>query len=155
MKNTIVLFLLVPMFILSCSKDDDLSLKASMSATIDDTEWKTITRVTVLNDEKFIITGTDLTGKSLSITIMGNTEGTYQISTGSIQFTGIYKESLSTSTEDAYLATSGEVELTVVNTSSKEISGTFNMVLRRSLTGDTIVITEGTFKNLKYNESEQ
>jgi hypothetical protein len=151
----IILFISVLITIISCSKDDDLSLKASMSATIDSTEWKTVTRVTVLNDEKFIITGTDLTGKSLSITIFGNTEGTYQISTGSIQFAGVYKESLSTSADDAYLATSGEVELTDVNTSSKEISGTFNMVLRKSLTDDTIVITEGTFKNLKYNESEQ
>jgi hypothetical protein len=150
----IVFFIITILFILNCSNNDDVSLKATMSATIDSTSWKTVTRVTVLKDGKFIITGTDLSGKSLSITIMGNTEGLYELPATTIQFAGVYKESLSTSIEDAYLATSGQVELTNVNTSSKEFSGTFNMVLRKNLTDKTINITEGTFTNLKYTEGE-
>lgn len=153
MKKILLLsFILIG--ILSCSKDDGLGLKSSMSATIDNDEWKAITSIAVLNDGKFIITGTDLTGKSLSITIMGTSEGEYVLPATSLQIAAVYKESLTTSTEDAFIASSGTVELTEVNTTAKEISGTFSLVVRRDLTESTITIEEGTFSNVKYTESE-
>ncbi len=143
-----VLFVVVS----SCSKDDDSALPTKMSATIDNAEWSSITRVTVLTDKGFVITGTSLNGKSLSITILGSTEGTYELSLNSVQFGAVYKESVSSSTEDAYAAISGEVVVTNVDTSSKEISGTFSFVLKKSLAGESISVTEGTFTNLKYTE---
>ena len=156
MKMRKILFIAVLSVVLfSCSKDDDSILTMKMSATIDNAEWSTITRVTVLTDKGFVITGTSLNGKSISITILGSTEGTYELSLTSMQFEAVYKESVSTTTEDAYLATSGKVVLTNVNTSSKEISGTFNFILKKSLTGSSVMVTEGTFTNLKYTESSQ
>ena len=155
MKMRKILFIAVMSVVLfSCSKDDDSILATKMSAKIDNTEWSTITRVTVLTNKGFVITGTSL-NETLSITILGSTAGTYELSLTSIQFEAIYKESLSTTTEDAYVATSGEVVLTSVNTSTKEISGTFNFILKKSLTGDSVTVTEGTFTNLKYTESSQ
>ncbi len=155
MKMRKILFIAVLFAVISsCSKDDDSVLTTKMSATIDNTEWSSITRVTVLTDKGFVITGTSLDGKSLSITLLGSTEGTYELSLNSVQFGAIYKESASTSTDDAYVAISGEVVLTNVNTSSKEISGTFSFVLKKSLTGSSISVTEGAFTNLKYTEPE-
>jgi hypothetical protein len=154
MKKIIILFAIVVSMI-SCSKDDDTNLSNKMSATIDNAEWNTITRVTVLNDEKFIITGTSLDGKSLSITTLGTQTGIYELSISSIKCAAIYKESVSTSTEDAYAAITGEVELTEVNTGSKEISGTFSFVLTRNLTQEPVNITKGVFNNLKYTESQE
>lgn len=151
MRKTLFIAILI-VVISSCSKDDDSALPTKMSATIDNAEWSSITRVTVLKDNRFVITGTSLDGKSLSITILGSTEGTYELSLNSVQFGAVYKESVSTSTDDAYAATSGEVVLTNIDTSSKEISGTFSFVLRKSLTENSISVTEGTFTNLKYTE---
>jgi hypothetical protein len=150
-----ILFIAVLFVVISsCSKDDDSALPTKMSAAIGNAEWSSITRVTVLTDKGFVITGTSLDGKSLSITILGSTEGTYELSLNSVQFGAVYKESVSTSTGDAYAAISGEVVITNIDASSKEISGTFNFVLKKELAGESISVTGGTFTNLKYTEQK-
>lgn len=150
----IILLAIVITGLLSCSKDDG-QINTKMSALIDNVTWNSITRITVLRDGKFNIVGTSIDGKIIDISVFGNTPGTYSISASEVKFAGLYKESASASTDDIFVATSGEVVLTEVNTSAKEISGTFNMVLRRSLTGATVSISNGTFTKLKYTEGEQ
>jgi hypothetical protein len=147
MKKGIYLIMITAicgMFI-GCSKDDNGGLKASMSAQINSTDWNTASRVTLKYNDRFVITGSALDGETLEITIYGSTEGTYQ---GLLQCGAIYKATLGTSLSDAYVAVSGTVELTNVNTSSQEISGTFSFTLTR-LTS-TITVTNGSFSNLKY-----
>ena len=144
--------LLLAVVIFSCSKDDGSIFKASMSAVIDDEEWNAITRVTILEEGKFIITGTSLNGKILAITIGGTTEGIYELSLTSAMAGAVYKESATTSTADAYVSATGEVNLTDVNNSKKRISGTFSFIAIRNLT-NTINITDGEFKDLLYTET--
>ncbi len=142
------------LLILSCSKDDDDSGAPFMGASIDGSDWKTITRITVLEDEKFVITGTALNGETIVITIFGTTEGTYELNITSAGCGAIYKESVGTSTEDAYVSVTGEVQLTQVNTSAQEISGTFSFTVARALL-NTKTITNGTFQNLAYTVTSQ
>ena len=152
MKKILFLFV-AALVIFSCSKDDDGNIfKASMSALIDDEEWNAVTRVTILEEGKFIITGTSLNGKILTVTIGGTTEGIYELSLSSAMAGAVYKESASMSIEDAYVSATGEVNLTDVNNSKKRISGTFSFIAIRNLT-NTINITEGEFKDLLYTET--
>jgi hypothetical protein len=125
-----------------------------MTALIDDDEWSAATRLTILEEGKFIITGTSLEGKSLSITIFGTAEGKYELNLTATKVAAVYKESINMTTEDAYVSVTGEVDLTDVNNSKKSISGTFNFIMVRNLT-NTINITEGEFKNLTYAETGQ
>ncbi len=147
--------LLTISMLLGCSKDEDKP-KASMSAQINSVAWSAVTRVTVLTNQKFVITGTSLDGKSISITVSGATAGTYILGTGSIQCEAVYKKSLTATTEDTYAAITGRVVLTEVNTSAKEISGTFEFaVWNASLGTSSISISGGSFENLKYTETTE
>jgi hypothetical protein len=148
----IFFILLLAVIIFSCSKDDGSIFKASMSALIDDEEWNSLTRITILEEGKFIITGTSLDGKVLAITIGGTTEGIYELSLTSAMAGAVFKESATTSTADAYVSVTGEVNLTDVNNSKKRISGTFSFIAIRNLT-NTINITDGEFKDLLYTET--
>ena len=139
--------------IISCSKDDNgIITLPTMNAYIDGEEWVTITRVTVIDNGKFIITGTSASGKTLIITINGTSEGLYEQSLSSVKTGAVYKESVSTTTEDAYISITGEVNLTDVDASKRRISGTFEFSLVRNLT-NTIDITDGEFDNLFYTET--
>jgi hypothetical protein len=150
-----ILFISFALFsLISCSKDGDLGISGSMKATINEVAWKSLIPGALLTNEKFTITGTDVSGKTLIITTMETSEGTYQLPSTSIQFTATYKESLSASLDDTYIAVSGTVELTSVNSSSKVISGTFSLVLRKNLTGDEVTITDGEFTNVKYTQNQ-
>lgn len=145
----IIGILLTSMLIFSaCNKDDILELLPEMSATIDGSEWKSITRITFQEDGKFNITGTSAPGETMNITVFGTTAGTYELSVLSPKCAAVYKESVETVLDDAYLAFSGSVDLSEVNSSNKTITGTFNFSVV-SLT-DTISITNGKFSGIKY-----
>lgn len=149
MKKVIIIIVAV-LFFIGCTKDEEGKIIwPAMSAVIDGVEWNSATRVNVLEEGKFIITGTSLDGKSLSITIFGSAEGVYELNLTSTKVAAVYKESINMTTEDAYISVSGEVELTEVDTSRKKISGTFSFIVVRNLT-NTINITEGEFTNLTY-----
>lgn len=145
-----LLLVLVVVTFFSCSKED-LKIFASMSAKIDGTQWDSSARVTVLEADKFVITGTSLSGEVIAITILGSDEGTYTlaITPPSAECSALYKASASTSTEDAYVSSKGEVVLTKVDKTNKKISGTFKFTVTR-LT-ETMEITEGEFEDLSYN----
>ncbi len=145
-----VFFLVTFLIIFSCSKDESGNIiLPSMSAHIDGEEWTTITRVTVLEEGKFIITGTSTAGKSIVITVFGTSEGLYELNLTSANVGAVYKESVSTTTEDAYISATGEVNVTNIDTSKKKISGSFNFIVVRNLT-NTINITGGVFTDLFY-----
>ena len=151
MKKVILLLIAVLVFI-SCIKDESGNIVLpSMRALIDGEEWVATTRVTVLDNDKFIITGTLLpSGKSLIITISGTSKGLYELSLPLANNAGaVYKESVNTTTEDAFASISGEVNLTSVDDSKKRISGTFNFIVTRNII-NTINITEGEFSNILY-----
>ncbi len=151
----VVYIIIVILFFAGCKKDEEGNIIwPTMTALIDDDEWSAATRLTILEEGKFIITGTSLDTRSLSITIIGTTEGKYELNLTSAKVAAVYKESINITTEDAYVSVTGEVNLTDVNNSKKTISGTFSFIMVRNLT-NTINITEGEFKNLTYAETGQ
>lgn len=155
MKKALLLFLTCAA-LMNCSDEvlDNLDLP-EMNAKVDGTEWKTSIRASRLENDKFIVTGTSIAGEILAITIFGSSEGIYELSLTQAKCAALLKESVNSTTEDAYASVTGKVTLTDVNTSTKKISGTFEFVLLRSLSGETVHVTEGVFKNLTYTvESE-
>jgi hypothetical protein len=154
MKKAVFVMLAVLLFI-GCTKDEEGNIIwSAMSALIDDEQWNAAKPVAVLEEGKFIINGTALNGKSISITIFGTAEGKYELNLNATQVAALYKESINITAEDAYASATGEVELTDVNSSKKTISGTFSFIVIRNLT-NTINITEGEFSNVIYTVTGQ
>ena len=145
--------------IFSCKKEDaeeiaPLVTTASMTATVNDTAWSSITRITkhYPSTNLIVITGTDTDGKAIVITIKGDTKGTYSSSTSidslSAKVGCVWKPNSS-----EYVSNKGTVELTEVNTTENRISGTFNFdVVNTSELTDAFTIASGKFSNLKYSE---
>lgn len=155
MKNYLKLPL-IALFIIfsfsSCDKDD-IKILASMSCDIDGTNWTSAGRVTTLQSNVFVITGTSLAGEVIIVTINGSEEGEYKqalnpVSAGCV---GVYKASTIASAEDTYSSTKGEVVLTKVDKTNKKISGSFEFTV--GLT-DVKQITEGKFEDLNYTGGE-
>ena len=151
MKKSIFTILIAILAFASCSKDSPL-LSAKMTATIDGKSWSSlISPVTVLTSNRFIITGTSLSGEILIVEINGDAVGTYNTNTTTIQCMATYKGSLTTTTTDAYVSALGKVNLTQVDKTNKKISGTFEFTLIRNLT-ETKTVSAGSFTNLSYTE---
>ncbi|MBN1596921.1 MAG: hypothetical protein JW894_01395 [Bacteroidales bacterium] len=151
----ILLIIVMVLLALSCKKEDLIINLPAMSATINESEWTTISRVTRLEGDKFVIAGTSVDGEVLTVTIFGTTTGIYELSLTSATCAAVYTESASNpSLEDTYISVTGEVNLNEVNTSSKKISGTFSFTLLRNLT-ETMEITNGIFNNLTYTVHDE
>jgi len=145
--------------IFSCDKDDAEEVStyvssATMSATVNDTAWSAITRVTkhYPSTNLFVIVGTDTDGKILSVTIKGDQKGIYNSSTSidslSAQVGAVWKPK-----SGQYVSNKGTVEITEVNTAEKKISGTFNFdVVNTSDLTDVFTVASGKFTNLGYTE---
>ncbi len=145
--------------IFSCKKEDAEEIStyvssASMTATVNDTAWSALTRVTkhYPNTNIFVIVGTDTDGKILSVTVKGDQKGTYTSSTSidslSAQVGCVWKPK-----SGQYISNKGTVEITEVNTTEKKISGTFNFdVVNTSDLTDGFTVASGKFTNLGYTE---
>jgi len=151
--------LAIAITIFSCKKEDaeeiaPLITTASMTATVNDTAWSSITRITkhYTSSNLFVISGTDTDGKAIVITIKGDTKGTYSSSTSidslSAQVGCVWKPN-----SNEYVSNKGTVELTEVNTTENKISGTFNFdVVNTTDLSDGFTVASGKFTNLKYTE---
>ncbi len=144
---------------LSCKKDsklnDVINPTASFTCKINGTNWSAITRVTRKEGNKFIITGTGSLGSDvLNITTFGIETGTYILSPldGKTEFSATFTMDTQ-NTDSLYQAVNGTVQLTMVDTVNKKISGTFQF--RSSKVINPLLIkevTNGSFSNLKYTE---
>ncbi len=158
MKN-ITFFVAIAITVASCKKDskvnDVVNPTASMSCKINGTQWTSISRVTVRQNNKFIISGTGSLGSDiLNITTFGITPKTYNLHPidGIIEFSATFTQD--TNNQDSlYQAVYGTVTLTKVDTVNKKISGTFNFRMSKII--DPLIIkeiTEGSFNNLSYSD---
>ncbi len=162
MKKQIILLAIATISIafFSCTKDEvqDAAASvttASMSATVNDTTWTTITRVTKKfhTPESFVITGTSTDQKVMVITIRGIEKGIYttslQLEDPSAQVGGAWRANSTN-----YFSNAGTVELTKLDTTNKKISGTFSfdLISQTDLVG--FKVKNGKFDNLSYTESE-
>jgi len=127
----LVAILLLSILFSRCEKAQDL-ISAKMEAKIDGVEWKSITRATNLVNNYFLIVGTSSAGEIIEITILGNSEGTYNLDLSNFEFSAIYKPNISSTTEN-YVASSGTIELSELDTDNKKISGTFQFDAYKNL----------------------
>lgn len=145
------LVLLAMMLIMSCDEDDIAELLPSMSATIDGTDWSASIRSTVSTDDVIVITGTSTVGEVIAVTVLGTSEGTYELSLTDQECSALYKATVNASTDDTYVSATGTVVITELDTSSKKVSGTFSFTMLQGLS-TTMTISEGEFSNLSYTE---
>lgn len=137
----------------SCKKDsndDGTPIATKMSCKINGTTWTALSQLTQYYDNKFIITGTSLEGKVIIITILGDTQGTYNLQVGELESGATYSPSVLSN--DIYASLSGSVVLTKVDKDNKKISGTFQFTATKTndLTNQ-ISISNGVFSDLSYN----
>jgi len=151
MKNRIVKMLLVAGFIVfitaGCESEETFSYH--MSATIEGYQWRTLMPATIMQNDKFVITGTSLNGKVLTLTIIGSKPGTYSFLKGKCM--AVYKDSPTLSDDDAFASISGEVSLTEVDEENKKLSGTFSFkMVKKDDALNPLYIQQGVFDGIKY-----
>lgn len=143
---------------------DKLSSLYKLTATIGGSTFQCPLPVTTQGAFTIPIPGSSFSGNGftiaatstsavLTIYINGDSAKTYNCSTTAPIKTGCgcaYNPSL-TSTSNIYYSTNGTVTLTNVNTSAKQITGTFSFNVVNSATNTTLAITSGTFTNIGYN----
>lgn len=138
--------------LISCEKEkDENGVTTKMTATIDNKSWEAELRVTKLQNDWFIITGTSVLGEVLTITVRGKSVGTYNFDASELTVSCLatyVPSALSPNT--IYTSTSGKVQLSDVDTENNTISGTFEFTVVHNLT-DIKTIKNGVFNNLKYN----
>ena len=137
----------------SCEEDSKL-LSFKFKASIDGQEFKSATPLATMYQDKIIIEATSLSGQSILLTINGTQAGTYAISASPalVQFAGVYKQSINSSSDDAYLASDGNIIITDIDTQNNRITGTFEFTVRRNLT-ESITVSNGQLIGIKYLNS--
>lgn len=171
-KNSVLLVVLMALFVVGCEKDENGNyvINASMTATVDGKEWKSIFRTTEI-DKTAEVPNIKIIGTSsfkaddaptILLTANGTTEGTYNFDpkAGAANCTVVYKkkEKADEKSADYYVAYKANINITKINTEDKKISGTFSAELCPAddpLNKDKkIVISNGKFSDLQYSEKE-
>ena len=162
MKNLIIIlaFLTIGSGFISCDKEDveDAAASisnASMTASVNDTSWTSITRVSKFftTTNIFVLTGTSTDGKILAVTIKGAEIGTYTSST-SIDSLSAQVGAAWRANGKNYVSKEGRVEITKLDKTNKKISGTFSFkILNANDLAEQISVTSGKFDNLSYTQS--
>ncbi len=139
----------------SCKKDSNGNTIYKMSASIDGKEWYTIAPVGDLSSGILVITGVSLTGEIIAVTVNGETAGTYNISAlpPIAQCLGTYKATISQTSVDTYISTTGKVVLTKLDKTTKLASGTFefSLINTANMALPPKQITVGTFTDVTIN----
>ncbi len=115
----------------SCNKDSNGNTIYKMSASIDGKQWSTLTALGELSSGVLVITGVSSTGESIAVTVYGETKGSYTISVlpPMAQCLGTYKATISQTSVDTYVSTTGKVLITKLDKTNKLASGTFEFTL--------------------------
>lgn len=155
-KKGLILLLIISLFSFhACDEDSGEKitnvLTASMTAEVDGVEWKAVTRVTVLEMGKFNISGTSLDGKLINITSFSDEAKEYLLDPPTIQFSAVFNPNATQPSTDNYIAATGNLNITSINTDKKTISGTFTFEGIKNLT-ESVSVTNGIFTNLSYQE---
>ena len=157
MKNILIIitFISIGLAFLSCDKEDveDAAASisnASMTASINDASWTSITRVSKFftTTNAFVLSGTSTDGKVLAVTIKGTEVGTYT-SSAAIDSLSAQVGAVWRANSINYVSSEGRVEITKLDKTKKKISGTFNFkVVNTNVLTEQISIASGKFDNL-------
>jgi Family of unknown function (DUF6252) len=153
MKKFDLLFLVV-LFIAGCSKENNPDLP-ELTATFNDTTWTAFTIDTHLQYDVpvgrlFLIKAVSRNNQELYIQLGNVIAGKYSFPYNAY---ATYQPALSFYQRPLYRAKKGQINL-IVDSLNNQISGTFNLILKNSDDRllDSIVVTNGTFSNLKYSD---
>ena len=159
MKKYLILLLAaatLSVFTISCEKEEiedavEEYSGASMKATVNDTAWTSVSRVTKFftTTNSFNIAGTSTGGKILTIMIRAKEVGAYTTEIG-----WDLSAQVGATWGTTYFSKGGTVEITKLDKAKKEISGTFNFDLISTTDLVGFPVTGGTFSNLSYTESD-
>jgi hypothetical protein len=170
MKWKQVCALLAILSVIGCSKDMSYETPhqvggggdtANFRAMINGNQWIAVdslsgaTMITGLIN----ITGLSSDNKLVSITLVGNSTGTYLLNQGTasvltyIDYNSANNNPFSTNQGTDTTQAGGTVIVTSINTSKKTISGTFQCKVYRQLDNQQEVITQGIFSNIPYTDT--
>jgi hypothetical protein len=153
-KKSIFCLSLGILLTVGCKKDGS-NPSPKMNATIDGKSWNSSVRVTVKNNDGFIITGTQVNTSfvtsTLVVKIFGFAPGTYNVIATSSNCAAIYTPNIQEAS-NSFASVTGTVSLTEVNTSNKTISGTYSFTCT-NLSLQLTTIANGSFNDLIYTES--
>lgn len=133
---------------ISCDeKTDDITenLIGSFSCTLNNTAWKASVMGGSVQNNNLIITSNK--SKELITLSFGNMAvGKYPINISNI---AIYTSNSDSVTQTTYTATTGEIEISSLDTENKRVSGSFHFE-GYNTSMSKVTVTAGTFKNIIY-----
>lgn len=150
MTRKIVLGMLMLAGLTAC--DGDYELNPSMTGKIGSTDWKSQVQTAVESANTLTITGIAEDGKTISISVLGTSEGEYKTvdNTWETEFGAYYKASEFDELTDAWVAFHGIVNITEINEETRAASGDFWFKMARF--GDTIKVEGGSFKDIRFTQ---
>ena len=171
MKNLLKGFVvtLVAVFVVSIYSCDEteniIPAVPSMKATVNDTAWTSIFRLTVVKQtagsELITVTGTptlsETADKAIIVTVNGIEAREYNLSTAipiKTECAIVYKKTASAADgdDDYYVSVNAKVNITSIDLEKKTLSGTFSGTLypNGNITKPSMEITNGSFENLNF-----
>jgi hypothetical protein len=128
---------------------NNIPTSGGVSATINSKVWTSSTSLATDINKKISITVTGSNNDIYSITLLGDTVGTYLLNplTFKVDFASVYKIAGSTADSLWYTGKEGKCIITTIDTVNKTITGTFSMNNTRIVT-ERKVCTAGTFSNI-------
>lgn len=155
-------FLLLSTTILfsACDNDDDEMMEptASMTCKLDGVDWTASGAGASIMNNMINVTGISAADQVITITLTGTTVGTYSLDpnlpnavayTASNDGTAIAFVSNQNISNMNY----GEVVISEINMETMRLSGTFTTEVHRLSDGGDLIITEGFFNNIAFEET--
>ena len=168
MRALLFIFFILQFMMISCKKGESEDITDNnttptptkkFSCYIDNVLWETDSTNnvyyldTTLQERQLICNGHDNL-HVLNISWIGTGSNTLAIPSGSMNFldsAGIYFEQMVNGVmHDQYNTISGQMQFTAYDSIALKVSGTFNAVLVEQNFGETVVITNGSFKDLLF-----
>ena len=149
---------LIAFVMIGCSKDDDGNNDdnnnnppaSGLTAKIDGTAWTSSMNIVTIKDGMTSIVGSSAKSTTLTINIVSESTGTYQLDDSSVHSAMLVDDS-GTYTSGGDSLAGGEVIISDINTTDSTITGTYHFDLYALFSGGKKSVTEGTFTNLKFS----
>ncbi len=160
-KNKMKIFLsiaLIAFVMIGCSKDDDDNNDdnnnnnppaSGLTAKIDGTAWTSSMNTVTIKDGMTTISGFTAKSTILTINIVSESTGTYQLDNTSAHTAMLVDDTGNYNSVSDSLA-GGEVIISDINTADSTISGTYHFDLYDFFSGEKKSVTEGSFTKLKF-----
>jgi hypothetical protein len=164
MAKFILVFAIVLGFIASgCNNDDEeedinnnTNNNPSMTANWNGNPWTAEEPSASIMNEKINITGIDSDGRTISITLNDNGEGTYNLAYNGENAAAVTPDQGGVNpawTSNSHADAGGSVIITEINTSDSTITGTFSFDAYRYTDNSFVEITNGKFINVKWTST--